>query len=92
MGSFTPLQVDMFHALWNLPEPSSERRLPPVPDVETKSRPTLSTREALGKFPIGTKAIKSYGDGNGGLSRPEKVYDLHSSYCAPDSSTTAGRS
>lgn len=79
LGSFIPLQVGMFHALWKSYEPSSDRRLTPIPNVETKNRPTLSMRGALGKFPIGTKAIEPYQDGNGRSSRAEKVYNFSSS-------------
>ena len=50
LGSFTPLQLDTFHALWNLYEPSSERNQPPAPDAITTRRPTMSRREAWGRF------------------------------------------
>ena len=42
LDSFTPLQLDTFHALWNLYEPSSERKQPPAPDAITTRRPTIS--------------------------------------------------
>ena len=49
--SFTSLQLDTFHGLWNLYEPSSERNQPPAPDARTTRRPMLSMREAFGEVP-----------------------------------------
>ena len=44
LDSFTPLQLDTFHALWNSYDPSSERCRPPGRDEGVKRRPTMSRR------------------------------------------------
>ena len=80
LDSFTPLQLDTFHALWNLYDPSSERSRPLAPDGGAKKRPALSRSEALRRFPIGTRVEKPLGDGGGGAARPGQVYDFYSPY------------
>ena len=80
IGQLTLLQLNTFHALWNLYEPSSERNQLPAPDAITTRGPKMSRWEALGRFPIGTKVIKPYEDGKGISSRPGHVYDFYSPY------------
>ena len=80
LDSFTPLQLDTFHALWNLYVPSSERSHPAAPDEPANKRPALSRKEALSRFPIGTKIVKPVGDGRGYAGRPGKVHDFYSLY------------
>ena len=80
LDSFTPLQLDTYHALWNSYGPRSEQSRPPGPDEEVKIRPALSRKEALRRFPIGTKVAKPLGDGKGRSGRPRQVYDFYSSY------------
>ena len=70
LDSFTPLQLGTFHALWNLYVPSSERSHPTAPDEPAKKRPALSRKEALSRFPIGTKIVKPVGDDRGCAGRP----------------------
>ncbi|CAN0086112.1 unnamed protein product, partial [Laminaria digitata] len=40
-------------------------------------RPALSRKEALSRFPIGTKIVKPFGDGR---RRAGQVYDFYSPY------------
>ena len=65
LDSFTPLQLDTFHALWNLYDPSNERSRPPTPDKGAKRRPALTKSEALRRFPIGTRAARRRQGGHG---------------------------
>ena len=73
LDSFTPLQLDVFHALWNLYQP--------VPDVSTpppskKRCPTLLRSTALELFPIGTPTYRS----SGSTEMFGQVYDYHTPY------------
>ena len=56
LGSFTRLQLDVFHALWNLyhPHAGHQDRTP------RKKRPNLSREEALQLFPVGTRISKPH--------------------------------
>ena len=74
------MQLDTFHALWNLYDPSNERSRPPTPDKGAKRRPALTRSEALRRFPIGTRVIRPLGDGKEGTGRPGQVYDFYSPY------------
>ena len=56
---FTRLQLDTFHALWNLCVPSKERDYPLAQDGMAKKLPALSRKEALSRFLIGTKLEKA---------------------------------
>ena len=49
LDSFIPLQLDTFHALWNLYDPGSERSRPAARDEGARRRPALSRKEALQK-------------------------------------------
>ena len=80
LDSFTTLQLDTFHALWNLYNPSNERSRPPTPDKGAKKRPALTRSEALRRFPIGTRVIRPLGGGKEGTGRPGQVYDFYSPY------------
>ena len=77
LDSFTPLQLDTFHALWNLNPPSGE---PTQTTARRKKRALLSTREALAQFPIGTRVARTYAAGDRQVSRVGQVYDFFSPY------------
>ena len=58
LDSFTPLQLDVFHAIWNLHQP----RITTTSTVSQRKTKHLSREEALDLFPIGTRGIKSFGN------------------------------
>ena len=58
LGSFTRLQLDVFHALWNLYDPPAVRGGP----TTRKRRPTLTREEAFELFPVGTEVAKPIGN------------------------------
>ena len=68
LETFTPLQLDVFIALWHLYEPSPSNDLTPPP---RKSRAPLSRDEALALFPIGHTFWKDFG---GGLKLQGRVF------------------
>ena len=57
LDSFTPLQLDVFHALWNLYHPSEPS---PQNTPSRKTNPHLERAQALQVFPIGTRGMKSF--------------------------------
>ena len=58
LGNFTLLQLDVFHALWNLYHPHAVHGDP----AARKKRPTLTREEAFQLFPVGTKIAKPMGN------------------------------
>ena len=77
LDSFTPLQLDAFHALWNLNPPCSKQTSTPDP-VGPRKRAPLSRSEALIRFPIGTRAIRPCMVNNKTTNRVGQVYDFFS--------------
>ena len=77
LDSFTPLQLDTFHALWNLNPPSGEQT---QTTARRKKRALLTRREPLAQFPIGTRITRSYAAGDRQASRVGQVYDFYSPY------------
>ena len=77
LDCFTPLQLDTFHALWNLNPPSGEQT---QPTARQKKRALSSRREALAQFQIGTKVTRSYAVGDRQVSRVGQVYDFFPPY------------
>ena len=76
--SFSPLQLDVFHALWELHHPDAAPRPPGEP---TRGEREVESRErALDMFPCGTVVGRIFTDAEG---QPQvfkaKVYD----YCDP---------
>ena len=69
LDSFTPLQLDVFHALWNLYRPSTLN----TQNAPRKPNPHLERAGALQVFPIGTRGIKSFQ----GQDQEGQVYDYH---------------
>ena len=92
LDSFTPLQLDTFHALWNLYDPSKERSRPQTPDKGAKRRPALARSEALRRFPIGTRVLRPLGGGKEGTGRPGKYMISTRRTGASALPTTIGRS
>ena len=70
LDSFTPLPLDVFHALWNLYHPSTPSTLI-APSRKTK--PNLERGQALQVFLIGTRGIKSFH----GQDQEGQVYGYH---------------
>ena len=77
LDSFTPLQLDNFHALWNLHPPDVEQT---QATARPQKRTPLSRREALTLFPIGTTATRSHAVGDRQVDRIGQVYDFCSPY------------
>ena len=75
--SFTPLQLDTLHTLWNLNPRSGEQT---QKTARRKKRALLSRREALAQFQIGTKVTRSYAVGDRQVSRVGQVYDFFPPY------------
>ena len=73
VASFTPLQPDVFHALWNLYTPRVDHVQTPS---RKKRRVELSRQDALSLFPIGTVVKKKFDAGE----RLGQVYDYHKGY------------
>ena len=71
LQSFPPLQLDVFHALWNL-----YRAVPSQKTVPTNSRRGLSRTEALKLYPIGTRFHKMFGTER----VTGQVFDYHAPY------------
>ena len=71
---FTPLQLDVFIALWHLYNPNSSKDPTPLP---RKPGAPLSREEALRLFPIGHTFWKSFG---GGIRLQGQVYGYRNRY------------
>ena len=78
--SFTPLQLDVFHALWERYHGADHRARPPgMPTREEK--PAASREVALKAFPIGTKVRREFADIRGKRRVfVGKVYDFSDPY------------
>jgi len=77
IDSFTRLEVDTFHALWNLHPPDAERT---QTVARPKKRTLLSRRDAPTLFPIETTTTRSHAVGDKRIDRVGKVYDFCSPY------------
>lgn len=55
--SFTPPQLDVFHAIWN----QSQHKAPTMPTTPQHKTKHLSCEQALKLYPIGTRGIKTFG-------------------------------
>ena len=74
LDSFTPLQLDVFHALWTLYHPETS----PATGSVSKKRPApLSRSDALGLFPIGTPVYRCF---DHGAEMVGQVYDYLQPY------------
>ena len=78
--SFTPLQLDVFHALWERYYGADHRTRPP--GVPTRGeREAVSREEALKAFPIGTKVRREFADIRGRRKVfVGEVYDFSNPY------------
>ena len=74
LETFTPLQLDVFVALWHLYEPDAAADLTPLPP---RSGAPLSRSEALKLFPVGYRFWRDFG---GGLKMQGVVFDYFDSY------------
>ena len=77
LDSFTPLQLDTFHALWKLNPPDTERT---QTTTRPKKRTLLSKRGALTLYPIRTTVTRSHAVGDKRIGRVGQVYDFCSPY------------
>ena len=80
LNSFAPFQLDMFHAFWELYQPSHLR---PRPAAKSTSSERLATNRehALLEVPIGTVAWSDFADQQGRIQRCRtKVYGYKTPY------------
>ena len=77
LDTFASLQLETFHALWNLNTPSGEQ-------TQTTTRrekyALLSRREALARFPTGTRVATSFAAGDRQIRCVGQVYEFCSPY------------
>ena len=78
LDSFTPLQLDAFHALLNL-HPLSCKQTSTHSPVRPRTLAHLSRSKALVRFPIGTRVIRPYMVNNRTTDRVGQIYDI----CSP---------
>ena len=79
-NSFTSLQLDIFHALWEVyHEPS--RRPRPTQGPSKEDRDALRREEALRKYPVGTQVRRGFADAAGKVKESEGVvFDFQNRY------------
>lgn len=79
-NSFTSLQLDVFHALWE--EYHDDTCRPRPPEYPSKEdRDAASREQAVKDFPVGTKVRQSFTDGGGQVSEQTGVvYDFREPY------------
>ena len=63
LDNFTPLQLDVFHALWDLLPPNKSPR--PAESSSTEQRDKEIRDKALQEFPVRTRISKPFIDGMG---------------------------
>ena len=73
LSSFNILQLDVFHALWNLYNPN-QSQIQPTPS-QKRAQP-LPREDALRLFPIGTTVAKEWGS----VIIVGQVYDYRAPY------------
>lgn len=74
LESFTPLQLDMFHALWNLYQAGGETE-----HLQPK-RKRRGRQEALCMFPVGTKILRTFIKNDQEDTMTGSVYDFKEPY------------
>ena len=80
MDSYTPLQFDVFHALWELYHPSYHRPRPAAKSTSSE-RLAADRSRALLEVPIGTVVWRDFTDQHGRIQRCRpKVYDYKTPY------------
>ena len=80
LDSFSPMQLDVFHTLWELYQPSRQR---PRPAAKPSSSECLvaDKTHALLEVPIGTVAWRDFPDQQGRIQRCKiEVYDYENPY------------
>ena len=79
LDSFTPLQLDVFHALWELYHPEKQPRPEEGPSKEQRDKE--AREKALQLFPVNTEVRKPFVDGTGKRRVFEgRVYDFQDGY------------
>ena len=72
---FTPLQVDVFHALWKTYN-GAECRARPTSTLTRKGRDGMDRAQALKQHPVGTVIWRELADADGNKKRHlSKVFD-----------------
>ena len=77
LDNFASLQLETFHALWNLNPPSGEQT---QTTTRRKKYALLSRREALARFPTGTRVATSFAAGDRQIRCVGQVYEFCSPY------------
>ena len=78
--SFTPLQLDVFHALWEAYHDTSVRPRP-AESLRKDDRDAIRREEALRKYPIGTYVRRGFADATGKIVESDGViFDFREPY------------
>ena len=78
--SFTPLQLDVFHALWETYH-GAECQARPTSTLTRKEREGIDREHALKQHPVGTVIWREFADAEGNKKRHlSKVFDYKSPY------------
>lgn len=79
-NSFTPLQLDVFHAFWEVYHDDGRRPRPPEGPSKGE-RDALSRERALQRHPVGTEVRRAFADGLGRVREDTGlVYDFSAPY------------
>lgn len=76
--SFTPLQLDVFHALWQLYRPVHSTR--PVASETRAEKDQAAQEEALRALPVGPVERKIFSGGRGGVQWHREVFQFRAPY------------
>ena len=80
MDSFTPMQLDVFHAMWELHHGDARGTRPPTTAMRVE-RDTLDRGHALSEVPVGTVVRREFVDQEGKTYRQQGVmYDCKTPY------------
>ena len=78
--SFTPLQLDVFHALWEAYH-GPDRRPRPAVGPSKEERDALRREESLRKYPVGTRVRRAFADAAGNVVESDGViFDFQDLY------------
>ena len=80
LNSFSPMQLDIFHALWEMNQPPRHRPRPAAKSISSEHLPANIAR-ALLEVPVGTVVWRDYTDQQGRIQRCRtEVYDYNTPY------------
>ena len=80
LNSFSPMQLDVFHALWELYQPPRHRARPAAESTSSECL-TANRAQALLEVPIGTVVWRDFTDQLGRIQRRRiEVYDYKTPY------------